>query len=96
MMKLDGSLDDARARALETPDTFKVGAHGWVTVLVKGDAGPTLKDLSRWVQESHAALQDGGKPRSTAARKPKEHEGKARPTAVAKGKRKATTIKSKA
>jgi hypothetical protein len=56
MLKLETSLAEATALANEQPDTYKVGAHGWVTVKTAALGKPDRERLARWVDESYRLL----------------------------------------
>jgi hypothetical protein len=52
MVKLGASLPEAAELAAREPGRYKVGVHGWVTVVL-GEGEPPLALLERWVDESY-------------------------------------------
>lgn len=67
MVKLRESLAEADRLAAETPDRFKVGGHGWVTVTFPHGQYPPPGLLERWIDESYRLLA----PRQLVASLPK-------------------------
>ena len=53
MFKLDGSLEDAAARAEKEPDRYQVGKNGWVTVRFTAEKPMPKSVWSKWVKEAH-------------------------------------------
>ena len=51
-LKLRGSLPEATALAAAEPERYRVGAHGWVTVVLAAAEPPPVDLLARWVEES--------------------------------------------
>jgi len=54
-LKLRDSLPEAEALAAAEPETYRVGAHGWVTIrlsIAEAAADPALDRLERWLVES--------------------------------------------
>jgi predicted DNA-binding protein (MmcQ/YjbR family) len=49
-LKLRDALPEATALAAAEPGRYRVGAHGWVTVLLADP--PPVDLLARWVEES--------------------------------------------
>lgn len=56
MLKLAGSVDEARALAQSGPGEVSVGDNGWVTALFEPADHPDLEVLARWVDESFRLL----------------------------------------
>ncbi len=56
MIKLRDSLPTATKFAEKSPECFKVGAHGWVTVTFRLDQTPPPGLLETWIDESFRLL----------------------------------------
>jgi hypothetical protein len=56
MLKLDKSAAEARDCAAKDASNMKVGAGGWVTVLLAGLEVVPAGVLKRWIGESHALM----------------------------------------
>lgn len=63
MVKLADGLPEAQALAAAQPARYKVGANGWATVRLDGEA-PDPDLLTRWIEESHRLLSP--RPRDAA------------------------------
>lgn len=55
MLKLADSLAEAKRLAAKSPEHYKVGATGWVTVKF-ADADPPRGLVERWIEESYALV----------------------------------------
>jgi len=55
-VKLLDSLPEAQRLADEQPGAFKVGVHGWVTLVFPVENPPPRELLERWVAESRRLL----------------------------------------
>lgn len=56
MVKLVGSLDDAAELESADPETYRVGKHGWTTVVYSHDVFPPRGLIEGWIEESYRAL----------------------------------------
>src|SRR5687767_8638738 len=56
MLKLRDSLEAAAALASQSPDSYKVGAHGWVTATFRHGQTPPPGLLEKWIEESYQLL----------------------------------------
>ena len=56
MVKLVASLDEAERLEAESPDSFKVGAHGWTTVILPHTESPPAELMERWTDDSYRSL----------------------------------------
>ena len=54
-LKLGESLSSAAAIAAKDPEHVRVGAGGWV--LLKFESKLALREMERWIAESHALFQ---------------------------------------
>jgi len=68
MVKLDGSIAEARRLAAKEPSRFKVGTNGWVKATFDGNARPPLDVLERWIEESYGLITGRGDAPRAAAR----------------------------
>lgn len=57
MLKLRESLPEAEALAAAEPDRYRVGVHGWVTVV---NSTTPHEQLERWVYESWRLMAPKG------------------------------------
>lgn len=55
-LKLDASIDDVTARAVDQPDRYQVGDHGWTMLRFAVADQPLDADLDRWITESYRLL----------------------------------------
>jgi hypothetical protein len=53
-LKLADSQKEAAAMAARQPETYSVGANGWVLIRFEGPAAYPLDVLKRWVHESYS------------------------------------------
>ncbi len=60
MLKLDGSLAEARSLATKEPERYFPGSGGWVKI-VWGDQKPPMSVMKRWIAESYGLYAGGGK-----------------------------------
>ena len=56
MLKLVASLDEAERLEAQCPDCFKVGSHGWTTVILPHTQSPSAGLMERWIDESYRSL----------------------------------------
>jgi hypothetical protein len=56
MLKLQGSLPEAKKLAAAHPSTYKIGGHNWVTITLPHDQPPPMGVLQRWIEESFRLL----------------------------------------
>lgn len=56
MVKLSDSLAAATQRAAKAPQSYKVGANGWVTATFCNDETPPTGLLEAWIDESFRLL----------------------------------------
>ena len=107
MVKLIGSLDEAGQLEASEPETYRIGSHGWTTVVYSHDVFPPKGLIERWIEESYRALahkdlvaQLSDQPRTAspkrkAARKKTTHKKTAKKSVKKKAaKRKALKKKS--
>jgi len=58
MVKLRESLAEAKRLAVQQPDRYRAGAHGWVkATLIDGETAP-LALLKRWIDESYRVVAE--------------------------------------
>ncbi len=55
-LKLDASIPDLEARAVDQPDRWQVGKGGWVLLTFPPADAPNDDDLHRWITESFRLL----------------------------------------
>jgi hypothetical protein len=56
MLKLEGSLDEARLLAKKSPRNYSVGGHNWVTLTFAAGKSPPAALLKDWIDESFRLL----------------------------------------
>ena len=56
MVKLVDSLSEAERRHKQQPECYKVGKHGWTTIVLPHSALFPAEMFERWVEESYRAL----------------------------------------
>lgn len=69
LVKLVGSLREARRLAAREPTRYRVGANGWVKLMFADQKLPPRDLLERWIAESYALAK--AKPKSKSKPKPK-------------------------
>lgn len=74
MLKLGDSLAEAALLATKEPGSYKVGVHGWVTIVFRHNQSAPAGLLERWIDESYRLLapkQPATKSAKTATKKRK-------------------------
>ncbi|MFT5528224.1 MAG: putative DNA-binding protein (MmcQ/YjbR family) [Pirellulaceae bacterium] len=54
MLKLQDNLAEAQVLQAKYPDNYKIGLHGWTTIVLDHKASPPAGTLERWIDERHA------------------------------------------
>lgn len=70
MLKLEASIDEARAIEAKAPAHCKVGKGGWTKLALDGKAPAPPSVLARWVAESHALMRGAAPAKKAAQKKP--------------------------
>lgn len=81
LVKLAGSLAEAKRLEKQAPEKYRAGANGWVKIMFSAEEPPALDVLERWIAESYATIGAVKKP---AAKKPPARKPHARKPAAKK------------
>ena len=63
MVKLDGSLAEAKKLAAKEPHRYKAGASGWTTATLPHDDARALARVEKWIGESFELMAPKPKPK---------------------------------
>ncbi|WP_372365198.1 MmcQ/YjbR family DNA-binding protein [Candidatus Uabimicrobium sp. HlEnr_7] len=56
MVKLESSLPQIEKLEKKYPENYKVGKHGWTTIVLSGENPPSFSVIREWLDESYRLL----------------------------------------
>jgi predicted DNA-binding protein (MmcQ/YjbR family) len=80
MLKVQGNLAEAQVLQAKPPDNYRIGLHGWMTIVLDHKKSPPAGLFERWIDESYrliapkklvAVLDENGLPGATAKKRKK-------------------------